>query len=78
MRGGLNVVNTDKAQLFWGQSAQLERDINIARRQRAGGGGEELILHVHFLIALRGALNLASLYGAAERGKRIVGLTLNA
>ena len=49
--GGLDVVNTDEAQLIWRDAIQLQRNIDVAGCQHASRGGEQLILYVHFLIA---------------------------
>jgi hypothetical protein len=57
---------------------QAQRNIDIARRQDAGRGANQLILNVHFLIALGGAGDLPGGDGGAKGRQRIVGFALNA
>ena len=75
--GGLDIVDTNKAD-FIRRHIQAQRDIDIAGRQDAGRGANQLIPDVDFLIAVGSAGNLSGSDGCGKGRERIVRLALDA
>lgn len=73
----LDVVDANKSQLVGGETSYLQRNVYVARGKNTCRGVDQLVLNVHFLIILRGALNLPVLYGGAKGGQGRIGLALN-
>lgn len=69
---GLDIVDADKANLLGRYAIQAQRNIDVARRQNACRGANQLILDVNFLIALGGAADLPRGHRRAKGRQRIV------